>query len=79
MGALEFQVSHSERRRLWYEAKDMAAKQREVDTVRGLEDWDPTAPPKRMDTPDPDEDDPGASAPPPTDLKKSKGPSKKKK
>ena len=43
-----------------------------MNLVKGLEEWDPTAPPKRFDVPDPDEEDPEANAPPPEDPKKKK-------
>lgn len=64
---------------MWYEAKAKAEKQAEIDKVRDLNDWDPAAPPKRFDMPDPDEDDPNDPAAPAPVAATSKKASKKKK
>mmetsp|Transcript_11848 Transcript_11848/g.30338 ORF Transcript_11848/g.30338 Transcript_11848/m.30338 type:complete len:300 (-) Transcript_11848:2788-3687(-) len=55
-------ISHADRRRLWYEEKANAEKQAEREMVKSLDEWDPTAPPKRLDVPDPDEEDPEDAA-----------------
>eukprot|EP00951_Prasinocladus_malaysianus_P023834 scaffold203890_cov46-Prasinocladus_malaysianus.AAC.1 len=56
-----FIVPHSERRRRWYAAKEKAEVQSEIDLVKGLDNFDPAAPPKRMEI-DPDEEDPEEAA-----------------
>lgn len=56
------EISHAERRRMWYEQKAATEKEAEMTMVKELDEWDPTAPPKRLDVPDPDEEDPAEAA-----------------